>query len=101
MVKLIKETNFDAEAMLVVQTGWSSGSVTPHLKQIEETDDGVHAFGCYRRPCIATTDYTLRTVVARFERPAILNKGVVSLTYDSEHVVNFEVGEGVVTVDGL
>lgn len=98
-VELIDGADFDSEAVLVVQTGWGSGSVTPHLKRIEETDDGIHAFGCHRRPCAVTADLTSRTVVARFERPAALESGVVSLTVDPETRVNFEVDEGVVTVD--
>lgn len=97
-VALIEKTDFDTEAVLVAQTGWGSGSVTPHLKRIEDTGDGIHAFGCYRRPCAGTDDYTMRTVVARFERPDSLEEGIVSLTVDAEHRVNFEAGEGVVTV---
>ncbi|MDL5363103.1 hypothetical protein [Halalkalicoccus sp. NIPERK01] len=99
--ELIGGTDFESEALLVVQTGWGSGSETPHFKRIEETDDGVHAFGCYRRPCGGTGDVTMRTVVARFERPEILNEAIVSLTFDPKYLVNFEAGEGVVTVDGL
>lgn len=99
--ELIEETDFDTEVMLVAQTGWGSGSETPHLKRIEGTDDGIHAFGCYRRPCGGTTDVTMRTVVARFERPDSLHQAVVSLTVDPKMQVNFEVGEMVVTVDGL
>lgn len=98
-VGLIEATDFDAEAVLVTQTGWGSGSVLPHLERIEATDDGVHAFGCYRRPCVWTDDYTMRTVVARFERPDALETGVVSLTVDAETRVTFSVGDGVVTVE--
>lgn len=99
---LIEGTDFDSEALLVVQTGWGSGSETPHLKRIEETETGVHAFGCHRQPCMWTADYTMRTVVARFERPDTLDEGFASLTVDPEHRVTFEAGEGVVTVtDGL
>lgn len=42
----------------------------------------------------------MRTVVARFERPDDLDRAVVSLTVDPKTQVNFEAGEGVVTVDG-
>lgn len=99
--ELIEETDFESEVLLAAQTGWGSGSETPHFKRIEETDDGVHAFGCYRRPCGGTGDVTMRTVVARFERPENLNEAIVSLTFDPKYLVNFEAGEGVVTVDGL
>jgi hypothetical protein len=98
-VELVESTSFDAEAVLVAQTGWGSGSVTPHLKRVEATDDGVHAFGCYRRPCVWTDDYSLRTVVARFDRPDALDSAVVSLTVDAETRVTVRADEGVVTVD--
>ena len=90
---------FVGEAVLVAQTGWGSGSVTPHLKRIEETEEGVHAFGCYRRPCAQTDDYTARAVVARFERPAARFSAAVSLTVDAETRVNVAGEEGVVTVE--
>lgn len=98
-VKLIEETDFDSEAVLIAQTGWGSGSVTPHLERIEATENGFRAFGCYRRPCVWTDDYTKRTVMARFERPDDLSAGVVSLTVDAETRVNVRVDEGVVTVE--
>lgn len=98
-VALIEETDFSSDAILVAQTGWGSGSVTPHLERIEATGDGIHAFGCYRRPCVWTDDYTSRTVVARFERPDALDTGVVSLTVDARTRIHFRVDEGVVTVE--
>lgn len=100
-IALLEETDFDTETVLVVQTGWGSGSITPHLKRLETTDDGIHAFGCYRRPCAGTDDYTMRTAVARFERPDGLENAVVSLTVDADHLVTFEAGEGVVTITEL
>lgn len=99
--ELIEGTDFEDELLLVAQTGWGSGTVTPHLKRVEETTEGLRAFGCYRRPCGGTADHTMRTVVARVARPVRLDAVVVSLTFDAEHVVNFAVDEGVVTVDGL
>lgn len=96
---LIEQTDFDAEAVLVVQTGWGSGSETPHLKRIEEVDDGIHAFGCYRRPCGGTTDVTVRTVLAQLERPERLDRAVVSVTVDPRTQVNITADEGIVTVD--
>lgn len=99
VVELIEETNFDTDAVLIAQTGWGSGSVTPHLERIEETDDGIHAFGCYRRPCGQTDDYTSRTVVARFERPESLETAIVSLTVDADTRVHFTADEGVVAVE--
>ncbi|KDE59613.1 hypothetical protein EL22_19275 [Halostagnicola sp. A56] len=95
---LLKRTDFAEQAVLIVQTGWGSSAETPYIKRIEETDDGIHAFGCYRRPCLTTTDYTYRTGVARFERPDELESGLTSLTVDPETRVNVATGEGIVTI---
>ena len=98
---LAADTDFESHAVLVVQTGWGSGSIIPHLKRIEETADGIHAFGCYTQPCVYTEDYTARSTVVRFERPDALDNGVVSLTVDPSTRYNVATGEGVVTIDQL
>lgn len=98
-VDLIEGTDFEEAMVLVAETGWGSGTVTPHLKRIEGTDDGIHAFGCYRRPCGGTADVTIRTVVARVDRTDRLDSTLVSLTVDADRRVSFAVGEGVVTVE--
>jgi len=95
---LVEGTHFGSEAVLIVQTGWGSGSVTPHVKRVEETDDGVRAFGCERQPCVYTSDLTSRTVAVRFERPDTLDAATASLTVGTEKRVNFAAGEGVVTL---
>lgn len=95
----VSETDFERQAVLVVQTGWGSGSILPHLKRIEATDTGIHAFGCYTRPCVYTADYTARTTVARFERPDALDAGLVSLTVDPATRYTVATDEGVVTID--
>jgi len=95
----VSETDFERRAVLVVQTGWGSGSILPHLKRIEATDTGIHAFGCYTRPCVYTADYTARTTVARFERLDALDSGVVSLTVGPSTRYNVATAEDVVTID--
>jgi hypothetical protein len=97
---LIEGTNFGSQAVLVAQTGWGSGTVTPHLKRIESTATGIHAFGCYFSPCAGTDDVTQRTVFARFPRSEPLDSATVSLTVDPGTRVHFRSGEGVVTVEG-
>ncbi|EMA11434.1 hypothetical protein SAMN05443574_103135 [Haloarcula vallismortis] len=96
---LAADTDFGTHAVLVVQTGWGSGSIVPHLKRIEETADGIHAFGCYTQPCIYTSDFTARSTVVRFERPDALDSGVVSLTVDPSMRYNVVTDEDVVTID--
>lgn len=96
--QLVRETDFDSHAVLVVQTGWGSGSVYPHVERVESTAAGVHAFGCHSDPCVYTDDLTMRTTAVRFERPAELTTGVVSLTVAPEERWNVAAGEGVVTI---
>jgi len=95
----VSETDFESHAVLVVQTGWGSGSILPHLKRVEATDSGIHAFGCHTSPCVYTADYTARATVARFERPDTLESGLVSLTVDPATRYTVASGEGVVTID--
>lgn len=97
-VELIRGTEFDTHAVLVVETGWGSGSVYPNLKRVEATDDGVHAFGCHNDPCVRTEDYTSRTAAVRFERPEALDTAVVSLTVAPDERWNVAAGEGVVAI---
>lgn len=99
-IALVESTDFETQSVLVVQTGWGSGTITPHLKRIEETDGGVHAFGCYRRPCGGTDDITARTVVTQVDRPETLETARVSLTVDAETRVTFADGD-VATVGDL
>ncbi|MDS0220534.1 hypothetical protein NDI54_04115 [Haloarcula sp. S1AR25-5A] len=96
---LVADTDFERHAVLIVQTGWGSGSIIPHLKRIEETATGIHAFGCYTQPCVYTDDFTARSTVARFERPDTLDNSVVSLTVDPSTRYNVATGEDVVTID--
>jgi hypothetical protein len=100
-IALIESTDFESEAVLLVETAWGSGSVTPHLKRIEATDEGIHAFGCYRRPCAGTDDYTVRTAVARFEQPETLDSTSVSLTVNADSRITIEAAETVVTATDL
>lgn len=91
VLELIEGTDFDTHAVLVAQHGWGSGSKTPHLERIEDASEGLHAHGCIRQPCIWTDDVTVRSVVARVERPASLDGSRVSLTVDAETRVTFGV----------
>ena len=96
--QLVRETDFDSHAVVVVQTGWGSGSVYPSLKRIETTVTGVHAFGCHTAPCAQTMDLAMRTAAVRFERPDTLDSAVVSLTVERDERWNVAASEGVVTI---
>lgn len=97
-IDLLRRVDPGSEVGLLVQTGWGSGTVTPHLTRIGPSDGGFHAAGCYRRPCGGTDDITVRTLAARFERPDEPAEGRVSLVVDPSTVVTVGVDEGVVSV---
>lgn len=98
-IELIEETAFATEAVLVAQIGWLSPDVTPHLERIESTGHGVHAFGCYRRPCEQRDQLGEQTVVARFQRPETLDMATVTLVRDTENRITFRSTQSVVTVE--
>lgn len=95
---MVADTDFEGQAVLVVETGWGSGAVLPHIKRLEETEDGVHAHGCYERPCLGTTDVTVRTAAVRFDRPDALEEAIVSLTVDEETRYHVAATEDVVSI---
>ena len=66
--EFIDETDFETQALLGVQYGITSSSNVSRIKRIEETDDGVHAFGCISDPKDPTADATAVMNVVRFER---------------------------------
>ncbi len=90
----VSETDFERRAVLVVQTGWGSGSILPHLKRIEATDTGP-------RPAVTPA----RATPPNAARPRWLGSarravpGVVSLTGDPSTRYNVATAEDVVTAD--
>lgn len=96
--ELIEGTDFQSAGILIAQTGWGSGTVTPHIKRVESTDGRLHAVGCYRRPCGQTDDVTARATVVRFQRPDAIDSATVSLIADPATRLHVWSTDGVVTV---
>ncbi|ELY81497.1 hypothetical protein [Natrinema pallidum] len=95
----IDAIDFEETVLLVVESGFGSGSVTHHWKRAEATDRGVHLHGCQTTPFKQTSDLTARHSVVRVERPETFELARVSLTVGAERRVHFNATEGVVTVD--
>ncbi|ELY85921.1 hypothetical protein [Natrinema altunense] len=95
----IDEIDFEENVLLVVESGFGSGSVTHHWKRAEATDRGVHLHGCQTTPLKQTHDFVARHSVVRVERPETFELARVSLTVGAERRVHFNSSEGVVTVD--
>ncbi|WP_226479203.1 hypothetical protein [Natrinema amylolyticum] len=95
----IDAIDFAENVLLVVESGYGSGSVTHHWKRAEATDRGVRLHGCHTTPYERTDDLTARHSVVRVERPENFELARVSLTVDAERRVHFNSTEDVVAVD--
>lgn len=95
----IDEIDFEETVLVVVESGYGSGSVAHHWKRVESTDRGFRLYGCHTNPYEQTADLTSRYSVVRVERPESLEVVRVSLTVDRERRVHFNSTEDVVTVD--
>ena len=94
----IDDTDFETEVLLAVQYGITGSSNTPRFMRIEETDDGVHGFGCIRDPYDQTADATVTTSLARFECPDTLETAKATIvTSDGETTVSAD--DGIMTVN--
>lgn len=91
--------DFAENVLLVVESGFGSGSVAHHWKRAEATDRGVRLHGCHTSPYERTDDLTARHSVVRVERPENFELARVSLTVDAERRVHFNSTEGAVTVE--
>jgi hypothetical protein len=96
--------NFIDNFMLVVESGYVSPEISQVWQRIERTKSGGYRlFGYYRKPF--NTRPSLSTKVSIFEVPRIENRVIpdvtVSLVVSKDHMINYRVEEGVVSVDEL
>lgn len=91
--------DFDQSVLVVVESGYGSGSVEHRWARVEAVSDGLHLHGYYTDPYEQTDDITTRVSVLEVERPDDLNLARVSLTVDEDRRVHFNSTEGVVSVD--
>ncbi|QCS42598.1 hypothetical protein [Natrinema versiforme] len=94
----IDEIDFAENILLVVESGFGSGSIAHHWKRAERTDRGLRLHGCQTTPYERTDDLTSRHSVVRVERPENVELARVSLTVGRERRVHFNSTEGVVSV---
>lgn len=93
----LADVDFDDETVVIVESGFGSGSVSHHWKRVAVEDGIVHLHGCYTQPLLRTDDYTARHSVLVVERPETLSFARVSLTVDSDRRVHVNSTEGVVS----
>lgn len=95
----LRGLEFQQHAILVIESGYGSGSLDHHWKRIEDGDDELRLFGCDTSPYVQTDDVTNRSSVIVAERPAAtFDLAQVRLTVSEDRRVRFDSTEGVVTL---
>lgn len=94
----IDRIDFDSSVLLVVESGYGSGSIRHHWQRAEATDRGLRLHGCHVVPYVRTDDITARHSVVAVDRPPEFELARVSLTVDAGRRVQFNSTEGVVAV---
>lgn len=98
--ELLDGVDFDESVLVVVETGYGSGSIEQRWARTEGIDDGIHLHGYYSDPFEQTSDLT--TWVSLLEvkyRGNDLGFARVSLTVNENRRVNFNSTESAVAVD--
>lgn len=92
--------DFDRSCLVVVESGFGSGSVNHVWRRVEAVTDGVHLHGYYTDPNVRTADYTGRHSVVTVDRPATdLELARVSLTVTTDRRIHFNSSEGPVSLE--
>ncbi|MES3517376.1 MAG: hypothetical protein PPP58_06915 [Natronomonas sp.] len=94
----VESVDLDESTLVVVESGYGSGSIRHRFRRAEATDDGIHLHGFYTQPFVQTDDYTSRdsTIAVDVSPPGLVR---VSLTVAPDRRVHFNSTEGVVTVE--
>ncbi|GAB6880244.1 hypothetical protein JCM17823_25180 [Halorubrum gandharaense] len=96
----LDDIDFDERVVVIVQSGFGSGSISQVFARADAVDDGLHLHGYFEKPYIQTDDLTARASVLVVDRPeGGLDLARVSLTVDEATRVHFNSTEGVVEVE--
>lgn len=95
----LAETDFEEHVLLVVESGYVSGSLSHHWKRVRTIEGGLWLQGCYRVPYVRSDDETARHSVVRVERPEDFELARVSLTINEDERVHVNSTEGVVAIE--
>lgn len=92
--------DFDESLLVVVESGYGSGSIDHRWARVESVSDGVRLHGYYTDPSEGTDDITTWVSVLEIERPITDAPLVrVSLTVSEDRRVHFNSTEGVIGID--
>jgi hypothetical protein len=96
----LQSVDFESELVVVVESGYGSSSVQHAWERVEEVEGGIHLNGYRTDPSVGTDDYTARHSVVVVETTIDEDERAhVSLTLSADERVNFDSGEGVVSID--
>lgn len=95
----LESIDFDSQVVVLVESGFGSGSVNHHWKRVENDDGVVHLYGCYTQPIPRTDDYTWRHSALVVDRPDEVEFARASLTVSEDERVHFNSTEGIVSTD--
>lgn len=95
----LEAVDFEESVLVVVETGFGSGSVSHRWGRVEDAADGLHLHGYYTDPYIQTDDITTWLSVLEVERPqGSLDLARCTVTVTENRRVHFNSTEGVVSV---
>lgn len=95
----LETVDFDAEAVVVVESGYGSSSIHHAWQRVEKVENGIHLHGYHVEPYVRNDDISPRYSVAVVETPLDGDdRARVSLTYSRDWRANFDSTEGVVGV---
>jgi len=89
--------DFDEAAVVLVESGFGSGSVSHCWQRVGREGAALHLHGCYTRPVCRTADDVARHSAVVVECPEPVSVARVSLTVAGDGRVHFNSTEGVVT----
>lgn len=96
----LEAVDFVESVLVVVESGYGSGSVDHRWARVEDAADGLHLHGYYTDLYDQTDDITTWVSVLEIERPDDeVDFARVSLTVDEDRCVHFNSTEGVVSFD--
>lgn len=96
----VEAVDLDEQLVVVVESGFGSGSVRHRWKRVEDVKRGVHLHGYYTQPYERTSDYAARHSMVVVERPdGEIGLVRASLTVSPERRIHLDSTEEIVTVD--
>ncbi len=96
----LREVDFDDVALVLVESGFGSGSVGHRWARVEDEEGGVQLHGYYTAPYMQTDDIASRLSVLEIEHSSNeLGLARVALTVSKDRRVHFNSSEDVVSLE--